>query len=79
MLSMYLPHMHSWDAAFGSQMVQHLTHPELVNTRISHIVLACIAHMHNLVSLTLHRMLDQPTAATTIFGTDHIHHRKWEL
>jgi len=72
MLGAYLPHAHSWDAAFGSQMVQHLTHPELVNTHISHVVLACIAHVHNLVSLTLHGMLNQPAAATAIFGTDHV-------
>jgi len=72
MLGAYLPHTHSWDAAFGSQMVQHLTHPELVNTHISHIVLACIEHVHNLISLTLHGMLDQPAAATAIFGTDHV-------
>src|SRR5260221_3609246 len=40
--------------------------------RISHVILACITHAHNLVSLTLHGMLDQPAAATAIFDADHI-------
>lgn len=71
-LGAYLPRAHSWDSTFGSQTVQHLTHLELVDTRISHVVLARIAHAHNLVSLTLHGTLDQPAAATAIFGADHV-------
>ena len=71
-LGAYLARAHSWDAAFGSPTIQHLTHLELVDTRISHVVLARIAHAHNLVSLTLHGTLDQPAAATAIFGADHV-------
>jgi hypothetical protein len=71
-LGAYLARAHSWDSAFGSPTIQHLTHLELVDTRISNVVLARIAHAHNLVSLTLHGTLDQPAAATAIFGADHI-------
>jgi hypothetical protein len=71
-LGAYLARAHSWDSAFGSPTVQHLTRLELVDTRISNVVLARIAHAHNLVSLTLHGTLDQPAAATAIFGADHL-------
>lgn len=71
-LGAYLARAHSWDSAFGSPTIQHLTHLELVDTRISNVVLARIAHAHNLVSLTLHGTLDQPAAATAIFGADHL-------
>ena len=71
-LGAYLARAHSWDSAFGSPTIQHLTHLELVDTRISNVVLARIAHAHNLVSLTLHGTLDQPVAATAIFGADHL-------
>jgi hypothetical protein len=71
-LGAYLARAHSWDSAFGSPTIQHLTHLELVDTRISPAVLARIAHAHNLVSLTLHGTLDQPAAATAIFGADHV-------
>ncbi|KAI9435553.1 hypothetical protein H4582DRAFT_2059465 [Lactarius indigo] len=63
---------HAWDLAFGSPTIQNLTHLELVDTRISHIVLARIAHAYNLVSLTLHGTLDTPAEATAIFGANHI-------
>ena len=68
----YLARTHSWDSAFGSPTIQHLTHLDLVDTRISDVVLARIAHAHNLVSLTLHGTLDQSAAATAIFGADHL-------
>ncbi|KAH9953480.1 hypothetical protein BC827DRAFT_1146062 [Russula dissimulans] len=71
-LGAYLARAHSWDSAFGSPTIQHLTHLELVDTRISPVVLTRIAHAHNLVSLTLHGILDQPAAATAIFGADHV-------
>jgi hypothetical protein len=71
-LGAYLARAHSWDSAFGSPTIQHLTHLELVDTRISNVVLARIAHAHNLISLTLHGTLDQPAAATAIFGADHL-------
>jgi hypothetical protein len=69
-LGAYLVRAHSWDSAFGSSTIQHLTRLELVDTRISQVVLARIAHAHNLVSLTLHGTLDQPAAATAIFDAD---------
>jgi hypothetical protein len=68
----YLARTHSWDSAFGSPTIQHLTHLDLVDTRISDVVLARIAHARNLVSLTLHGTLDQSAAATAIFGADHL-------
>ncbi|KAH9029242.1 hypothetical protein EDB85DRAFT_2091001 [Lactarius pseudohatsudake] len=67
-----LARTHSWDLAFGSRTIQNLTHLELVDTRISHDVLACIAHAYNLVSLTLHGTLDTPAEATAIFGANHV-------
>lgn len=67
-----LAHTHSWDSAFGSPTIQNLTHLELVDTRISHVVLARIAHAHNLISLTLHGTLDTPAEATAIFGANHV-------
>ncbi|KAH8993141.1 hypothetical protein EDB92DRAFT_1855074 [Lactarius akahatsu] len=67
-----LARTHSWDLAFGSPTIQNLTHLELVDTRISHVVLARIAHAYNLVSLTLHGTLDTPAEATAIFGANHI-------
>ena len=71
-LGAYLARAHSWDSAFGSPTIQYLTHLELVDTRISEVVLARIAHAHNLISLTLHGTLDMPAAATAIFGADHV-------
>lgn len=71
-LGAYLARTHSWDSAFGSPTIQNLTHLELVDTRISHVVLARIAHAHNLISLTLHGTLDMPAEATAIFGANHV-------
>ncbi|KAH9993095.1 hypothetical protein BJV77DRAFT_1000192 [Russula vinacea] len=36
-LGAYLARAHSWDSAFGSPTIQHLTHLELVDTRISNV------------------------------------------
>jgi hypothetical protein len=71
-LGAYLARTHSWDSAFGSTTIQDLTHLELVDTRISHVVLMRIAHAHNLISLTLHGTLDMPAEATAIFGANHV-------
>ena len=71
-LGAYLARAHSWDSVFGSPTIHNLTHLELVDTRISHVVLARIAHAHNLISLTLHGTLDTPAEATAIFGANHI-------
>ncbi|KAJ7457063.1 hypothetical protein FB451DRAFT_1275829 [Mycena latifolia] len=62
---------HSWDSAFQSVTIKNLTHLDLVDTRISHVVLARIAHAHSLRSLTLHGTFEEPSAAGVVFGSDH--------
>ncbi|EKM52414.1 uncharacterized protein PHACADRAFT_260777 [Phanerochaete carnosa HHB-10118-sp] len=71
-LGAYLQRTHSWDSAFQSATIRNLTHLDLVDTRISHTVLARIAHAHNLQSLTLHGTFEEPSAASVVFGSDHI-------
>jgi len=71
-LGAYLKRDHSWDRAFESATIQNLTHLDLVDTRISHFVLARIAHAHNLQSLTLHGTFEEPNSASVVFGSDHI-------
>ncbi|PFH50376.1 hypothetical protein AMATHDRAFT_61202 [Amanita thiersii Skay4041] len=75
-LGAYLARTHSWDSAFQSVTIKNLTHLDLVDTRISHIVLARIAHAHNLQSLTLHGTFEEPSSASVVFGSDHIIDRK---
>lgn len=70
-LGAYLARHHSWDTAFQSLTISHLTHLDLVDTRISHFVLARIAHASRLVSLTLHGTLEDPGSARVVFGSDH--------
>ncbi|KAF8991309.1 hypothetical protein BDQ17DRAFT_1255018 [Cyathus striatus] len=71
-LGAYLARHHSWDSAFQSVTIKNLTHLDLVDTRISHIVLARIAHAHCLQSLTLHGTFEEPSSASVVFGSDHI-------
>ncbi|KAI0354203.1 hypothetical protein OH77DRAFT_517571 [Trametes cingulata] len=71
-LGAYLQRNHSWDHAFQSATIRNLTHLELVDTRISHVVLARIAHAHRLESLTLHGTFEEPCSASVVFGSDHI-------
>ncbi|TFK63628.1 hypothetical protein BDN72DRAFT_902245 [Pluteus cervinus] len=71
-LGAYLARHHSWDTAFQSVTIKNLTHLDLVDTRISHIVLARIAHAHNLQSLTLHGTFEEPSSASVVFGSDHV-------
>lgn len=71
-LGAYLARHHSWDSAFQSVTIKNLTHLDLVDTRISHIVLARIAHAHNLQSLTLHGTFEDPSSASVVFGSDHV-------
>ncbi|GJE89030.1 hypothetical protein PsYK624_051200 [Phanerochaete sordida] len=71
-LGAYLQRTHSWDSAFQSATIRNLTHLDLVDTRISHIVLARIAHAHSLQSLTLHGTFEEPSAASVVFGSDHV-------
>ena len=71
-LGAYLARHHSWDSAFQSATIKNLTHLDLVDTLISHIVLARIAHAHNLQSLTLHGTFEKPSSAAVVFASDHI-------
>ncbi|OBZ74309.1 hypothetical protein A0H81_05551 [Grifola frondosa] len=71
-LGAYLQRNHSWDSAFQSTTIRNLTHLDLVDTRISHVVLARIAHAHSLQSLTLHGTLEEPCSASVVFGSDHV-------
>ncbi|KAH9914059.1 uncharacterized protein BXZ73DRAFT_55175 [Epithele typhae] len=71
-LGAYLQRNHSWDHAFQSATIRNLTQLELVDTRISHVVLARIAHAHRLESLTLHGTFEEPCSASVVFGSDHI-------
>ncbi|KAF9033130.1 hypothetical protein BJ165DRAFT_1515789 [Panaeolus papilionaceus] len=71
-LGAYLERHHSWDSAFQSVTIKNLTHLDLVDTRISHIVLTRIAHAHNLQSLTLHGMFEEPSSASVVFASDHV-------
>lgn len=69
-LGAYLERHHSWDSAFQSITIKNLTHLDLVDTRISHLVLARIAHANGLQSLTLHGTLEEPGPAAVVFGSD---------
>lgn len=71
-LGAYLQRNHSWDHAFQSATIRNLTHLELVDTRISHVVLARISHAHRLESLTLHGTFEEPCSASVVFSSDHI-------
>ncbi|KAF9480642.1 hypothetical protein BDN70DRAFT_856497 [Pholiota conissans] len=71
-LGAYLERQHSWDSAFQSVTIKNLTHLDLVDTRVSHIVFARIAHAHNLQSLTLHGTFEEPGSAAVVFGSDHV-------
>ncbi|KAL5518533.1 hypothetical protein ACEPAH_215 [Sanghuangporus vaninii] len=71
-LGAYLKRDHSWDHAFESDSIRNLTHLDLVDTRISHVVLSRIAHAHSLQSLTLHGTFEEPGAASVVFGSDHV-------
>ncbi|KAJ6554424.1 hypothetical protein B0H19DRAFT_1262788 [Mycena capillaripes] len=71
-LGAYLARHHSWDSAFQSVTIKNLTHLDLVDTRISHVVLARIAHAHSLQSLTLHGTFEEPAAAGVVFGADQV-------
>ena len=54
--------------------LQNLTHLDLVDTQISHVVFTRIAYAHCLQSLTLHGTLDEPASARIVFGADQILH-----
>ncbi|KAF5376699.1 hypothetical protein D9615_007860 [Tricholomella constricta] len=71
-LGAYLARHHSWDSAFQSVTIKNLTHLDLVDTRISHIVFARIAHAHNLQSLTLHGTFEEPSSAAVVFSSDQV-------
>ncbi|KZT03268.1 uncharacterized protein LAESUDRAFT_659991 [Laetiporus sulphureus 93-53] len=71
-LGAHLQRPHSWDGAFQSGTIRSLTHLDLVDTRISHAVLARIAHAGALRSLTLHGTFEEPEAARAVFAADYL-------
>jgi hypothetical protein len=71
-LGAYLARHHSWDAVFQSSVIRTLTHLDLVDTRISQLVLGRVAHASALVSLTLHGTFEDVKGATVIFAGDHV-------
>jgi len=76
-LGAYLLRQHSWDATFSSPTIHNLTHLDLVDTRISHVVLSRIAHVaggmnSRLESLTLHGVFEEPGKAAVVFGSDEV-------
>ncbi|KAJ7835662.1 hypothetical protein B0H14DRAFT_3141963 [Mycena olivaceomarginata] len=71
-LGAYLARHHSWDAVFQSSVIRTLTHLDLVDTRISGLVLGRVAHARALVSLTLHGTFEDVKGATVIFAGDHV-------
>lgn len=71
-LGAYLARHHSWDAVFQSSVIRTLTHLDLVDTRISGLVLGRVAHASALVSLTLHGTFEDVKGATVIFAGDHV-------
>ncbi|KAF7345249.1 hypothetical protein MSAN_01901500 [Mycena sanguinolenta] len=71
-LGAYLARQHSWDSAFGSSVIRNLTHLDLVDTRISPLVLARVASAGALESLTLHGTFEDPAGAAVVFNGDHV-------
>ncbi|KAJ6489825.1 hypothetical protein C8R45DRAFT_901436 [Mycena sanguinolenta] len=71
-LGAYLARQHSWDSAFGSSVIRNLTHLDLVDTRISPLVLARVAGAGALESLTLHGTFEDPAGAGVVFHGDHV-------
>ncbi|KAJ7264050.1 hypothetical protein B0H12DRAFT_272542 [Mycena haematopus] len=71
-LGAYLARQHSWDSAFGSSVIRNLTHLDLVDTRISPLVLARVAGAGALESLTLHGTFEDPAGAGVVFNGDHV-------
>ncbi|KAJ7801593.1 hypothetical protein B0H14DRAFT_3885000 [Mycena olivaceomarginata] len=63
---------HSWDAVFQGSVIRTLTHLDLVDTRISGLVLGRVAHAAALVSLTLHGMFEDVKGATHML-LPHLH------
>ncbi|KAF7759831.1 hypothetical protein Agabi119p4_11526 [Agaricus bisporus var. burnettii] len=76
-LGAYLHRQHSWDSPFSSPTIHNLTHLDLVDTRMSHLVLSRIANAAGgvngrLESLTLHGVMEEPGKAAVIFDSDEI-------
>jgi len=72
-LSAYLARPHSWDSAFQSPTIDHLTRLELVDTKISHYVLRrTMTCSERLTHLTLHGTFEDPRSAEILFEADHI-------
>lgn len=72
-LTAYLARPHSWDSAFQSPTIDHLTRLDLVDTNISHYVLRRIMTCsERLTHLTLHGTFEDPRSAEVLFGADHV-------
>lgn len=72
-LSAYLARPHSWDSAFQSLTIDHLTRLELVDTKISHYVLRrTMTCSERLTHLTLHGTFEDPRSAEVLFGANHV-------
>ena len=72
-LSAYLARPHSWDSAFQSPTIDHLTCLDLVDTKISHFVLRrIITCSERLTHLTLHGTFEDPRSAQVLFEADHV-------
>lgn len=72
-LSAYLARPHSWDSAFQSPTIDHLTRLELVDTKISHYVLRRVMTCsERLTHLTLTGTFEDPQSAEVLFGADHV-------
>ncbi|KZV99980.1 hypothetical protein EXIGLDRAFT_639849, partial [Exidia glandulosa HHB12029] len=67
-----LNRVHSWDEAFESSAIRNLSQLELVDTRISHLVLTRLIHASSLRALTLHGTFEDVNAAAVILGSDHV-------
>ncbi|KAJ7835674.1 hypothetical protein B0H14DRAFT_3706475, partial [Mycena olivaceomarginata] len=63
-LGTYLTRHHSWDAVFQSSVIRTLMYLDLVDTRISRLVLGRVAHASALVSLMLHGTFEDVKGVT---------------
>lgn len=67
-----LNRLHSWDEAFESSAIRNLTQLDLVDTRISHVVLTRLIHAAQLRTLTLHGTFEDANAAAVILASDYV-------
>ena len=68
----YLQRNDPWDHALKLATIRNLTHLELVDARISHVVLARIPYAHRLKSLILHGHFERPSLESMVLWSNHI-------